>query len=88
MADTRSKTGNLAVYGPLDSHRQTSAEVAAKATDAKYKAADIAVFKDKWAKLPPGEAARPSVTREEVLAELAKTGGRRRGRKHRSTRRR
>jgi hypothetical protein len=77
--------------GPLHSHRQTSAEVVAKATADEYNAAELRVFKEKWAKLPPGKAAWPSITRKEVLAELAKTGGRRRTRrhrKHRSTRRR
>ena len=91
MADTRSKTGNRAVYGPLQSHRRTSAEVAATATADEYNAAEMRVFKRKWAALPPGKAAWPSITRKEVLDELAKTGGRRRtrrGRKHRSTRRR
>ena len=90
MPDTRSKTGNRAVYGPLHSHRRTSAEVAAKATDKEYKDAEMRVFKRKWAELPPGKVAWPSITRQEVLAELAKTGGRRRTRrrKSRSTRRR
>ena len=93
MPDTRSKTGNRAVYGPLHSHRRTPAEVAAKASAAEYNAAELRVFREKWAKLPPGKHAWPSVTKAEVLAELDKkgSGGRRRtrrGRKTRYTRRR
>ena len=95
---TRSSSYRPALHGPLTKDRRTPkeaaerrAEKAKKATADEYNAAELRVFKEKWANLPPGKAAWPSITRKEVLAELAKTGGRRRtsrGRKSRSTRRR
>ena len=57
---------------------------------AEYRAAELRVFRKKWAELPPGKVAWPEVTKAEVLAELANKGGRRRTRRRnaRSTRRR
>ena len=95
---TRSTSYGPGLHGPLKDHRRTPAQAkerretaAKKATEEEYNAAELRVFKEKWAALPPGKVEWPSITRKEVLAELAKTGGRRRtrrGRKHRSTRRR
>lgn len=95
---TRSTAYGPALNGPLARSRRTPAEAKAqraekakKATAEEYNAAELRVFREKWAKLPPGKNAWPSVTKAEVLAELAKKGGRRhtrRGRGSRYTRRR
>lgn len=94
---TRSSSYRPALHGPLTSHRRTPKEAkeqrerqAKKATAEEYNDAHMRVFKRKWAELPKGKVAWPSVSEAEVLAELANKGGRRRTRRRnaRSTRRR
>lgn len=92
---TRSSSYRPALYGLMSRSRRTPAEAKAwreekakKATAEEYNAAELRVFKEKWAKAPPGKHAWPSVTKAEVLAELAKkgSGGRRRTRRGRGSR--
>ena len=94
---TRSQVGKFGhhLHGLMPRSRRTPAEAKArraekaqKATAEEYNAAELRVFKEKWAKMPPGKHAWPSVTKAEVLAELAKkgSGGRRRTRRGRGSR--